>query len=188
MVFIIFAIHLPMLRDERDQLSSAYRDHFDWCQQSGRYIKQDDLVNMLQRKEKILVIDVRDDDHRGGKVTGSVHFPDSTFWDNISDVASQIQQDTTVVFHCMESARRGPRCAFRLHKYLGETQPQLRCNICVLTGGADRWVRRFFKDSALVEDFDNDYWGWDLQADEVQSGQPTHVLYSREAGEYPEQQ
>lgn len=178
-----------MFKDERDKIGGDYHGHYDWCKQKGWYVGQDELVSLLQSDEIVLVVDVRDDDHLGGNIKGSIHVPDGTFWKTIGDTATLIKQGSTVVFHCMESARRGPRCAFRLHKYLSEEQPQLNCSIRVLRGGADLWIRRFFRDPTLVENFDNDYWGWDHGdggEEPLQGGLPSHSLYAREAGvEYP---
>lgn len=68
----------------------------------------------------------------------------------------------TVVFHCMESVRRGPRCARRLRAYFDgcRSKPCSVPSIRVLEGGADQWVRRFYGDPSKVEDFDDEYWGF----------------------------
>jgi hypothetical protein len=106
---------------------------------------------------------------------------------------------------CMESARRGPRCARRLHAELcsrAGLDPDLvepsthDLKILVLKGGADLWMRRFKMDETLVASFDNDFWGFpDLpmsgetelttpccaQTAQPRVGPPSHTLYQRPA-------
>ena len=111
---------------------------------------------MLDRQDgQTLIVDVRDDDNQGGAIVTAVHHPDSAF--DAAAVAQLAAGKTAVVFHCMESARRGPRCARRLHEFwaAGEkpgSAPKPR--ICVLQGGADLWIRRFWKDPSRVVNFD----------------------------------
>jgi hypothetical protein len=59
----------------------------------------------------------------------------------------------------MESVRRGPRCAKRLLARLAAESAAARPVVRVLRGGADRWIRRYWK-GPLVEGFDGAYWGW----------------------------
>lgn len=107
---------------------------------------------------------------------------------------------TTVVFHCMESARRGPRCARRVVVALEAldeleyARPQLA--IRVLAGGFDQWARRFWNDPTRVVGYSEDYWcfGEFAEADaaaaaaeqreeeeSVDAGHPAHPLYTRPA-------
>jgi hypothetical protein len=72
----------------------------------------------------------------------------------------------TVIFHCMESIRRGPRCARRLYLELQmlaqsadeDLSPPLA--IKILQGGADQWVRNFYSDARLEHGYNNDIWGY----------------------------
>ena len=73
----------------------------------------------------------------------------------------------TVLFHCMESIRRGPRCARRLFLELTSMSAKdvkedlaMQVTIKVLQGGADQWMRRFYSDSRLVQAYNNDIWGY----------------------------
>jgi hypothetical protein len=73
----------------------------------------------------------------------------------------------TVLFHCMESIRRGPRCARRLFQELRKVSDKsveedltMQVAIKVLQGGADQWMRNFYSDSRLVEGYNNDIWGY----------------------------
>ena len=70
----------------------------------------------------------------------------------------------TICFHCMESARRGPRCAKRLVEGMRALRdvgyaPQ-PVKVAVLEGGFDQWVRRHWRDPARVEGYDDAYWGY----------------------------
>ena len=104
-------------------------------------------------------VDCRDDDNAGGHVMGAMHNPDGAF-----NVDLLVDKKGYVVFHCMESARRGPRCARRLHErlcLLANEDPDVNTpnsraarggpTIRVLTGGFDQWCRKFWQDSELVE-------------------------------------
>lgn len=72
----------------------------------------------------------------------------------------------TVIFHCMESIRRGPRCARRLFLQLqmsAESADEVSSPplaIKVLQGGADQWMRDFYSDIRLVDGYNNDIWGY----------------------------
>ena len=168
-----------------------------------------------------MVVDTRDDDVGGGMIRGAMHVADGMFADLLPSLlgricAMAIASTVHVVFHCMESARRGPRCALRLAVYLaavrgepleglpGGTQilPDHWINgggggggssieIRVLRGGADLWIRRFFEDPSMVQNFDDNYWGFGplscddyegttaTTGDDAREGKQLHVLYER---------
>ena len=164
-------------------------DPYYWARDAGLYIEQDQLCQFIDRADgQTLVVDVRDDDNLGGAIVGAVHHPDGTF--DVGAVAELAVGKTVVVFHCMESARRAPRCARRLHDYWVATAtrrpgsvPQTQPRICVLQGGADLWIRRFWQDATRVVDFDSDYWGFgdseSIAVDHVDVA--SHRLYTRPA-------
>ena len=144
------------------------KDLYPWCTQNNMYIDQEDLVDLILNQKPHVVFDSRDDDQIGGHVHGSYHIPDSE-WDAhfpflIEKMESLLKDngmklsDLMVIFHCMESVRRGPRCAYRLTKYFEkkEIAPPI---IKVLQGGAHCWIHNYHSDVRLVEDFDNEYWG-----------------------------
>ncbi len=151
-----------------------------------------------------IVVDCRDDDSVGGHITGALHIPDGE-WDShcnrlfeeIDEAVKRARKKATeqgnanqivvnVVFHCMESLRRGPRCARRTYLHLqshftalphssflttdgtassisnpaSQTHPLVRIQLRVLEGGADRWIRRFYSITQLVSEFDDRYWGF----------------------------
>lgn len=169
-------------------------DPYNWARDAGLYIAQDELAALLDRGDgRTLVVDVRDDDNGGGAIVGAVHCPDSSF--DVAAVAQLAAGKSSVVFHCMESARRGPRCARRLHEFWAAAAaaaaesapgaaPPERPRICVLQGGADQWIRRFWRDGSRVAGFDSDYWGFGPQegcgeAEAAEDG--GHRLYTRPA-------
>jgi hypothetical protein len=104
---------------------------------------------------------------------GSIHLPDGGDWSQhmpqLLSVVERAQQPPAtppvwVVFHCMESIRRGPRCARRLFQALNMAgngvDAAAPITIKVLQGGADQWMRNFYSDPRLVEAYNNDIWGY----------------------------
>jgi hypothetical protein len=103
----------------------------------------------------------------------------------------------TLLLHCMESARRAPRCARRLVAALealrqgGHSAPPVA--VRVLEGGFDQFCRRHWQDPRLVQGYDDDYWGYEAmggtqltfgessRADTCDEGGPTHATYVRPA-------
>ncbi len=110
-----------------------------------------------------------------GHIMGSIHMPDGGDWSVqmprllsiIECMRDSSALPVTVVFHCMESIRRGPRCARRLFQELASTPAKnvegdlaMQVTIKVLQGGADQWMRKFYLDSRLVQAYNNDIWGY----------------------------
>ena len=180
-------------------------DHYAWAVSSGVYIAVEEVESRLLHSNsglKTIILDVRDDDAAGGHIAGAHHFPDSTFVERTDELLELLRsrRPELVVLHCMESVRRGPRCAKRLREVLEEARNcpagadlPAPSAIRVLRGGADRWLRRHWK-GLLVEGWDDAYWGWEAGA----AGVPValedcaapagtladaHRLYSRPAGQ-----
>lgn len=144
-------------------------DNYAWARDNNLYIKQDELAQLLLNKNnysEILIIDTRDDDIIGGKVVNSKHYSDKEMKDIPNNLvlltieALKLKKNSIIIFHCMESLRRGPRCCYRLNKIfellnIENIKPELR----ILTGGADQWIRKYWK-TDLVENYDDDYWGF----------------------------
>ena len=58
-----------------------------------------------------IVIDVRDDDYRGGNIKGARNSPSALFHANVDELVKSTKDVPTVVFHCMLSQQRGPKAA-----------------------------------------------------------------------------
>ncbi|PKS07389.1 hypothetical protein jhhlp_005991 [Lomentospora prolificans] len=65
------------------------------------------------------VIDVRDDDHIGGHIKGSMNVPSRTIDAMMPTLLRKLESKQTVVFHCALSQQRGPSAALR---YLREVE------------------------------------------------------------------
>jgi rhodanese-related sulfurtransferase len=71
------------------------------------------LNQIPSRSHDFAIIDVRDSDHIGGHIRGSVHVPSSTLDYRIPELVRQLQDKDAVVFHCSLSQQRGPSAALR---------------------------------------------------------------------------
>ena len=182
----------------QDAMSNIAVDQYHWCRNQNMYVTRENVLQ--QGLDNVVVVDVRDDDGKGGKITGSLHLPDSLFDEqSVQIILTQVQkviQDqknkpnnsvVNVIFHCMESARRGPRCARRFIEALTVLEMEQaksipRTRACVLQGGFDQWIRAFFNTRReLIEDYDDEYWGYEeLQRRRERDYKPLqHSLYER---------
>lgn len=179
------------------------RDDYLWAVTAGVFVEAADIEARIMRRlqggpDTVLVLDVRDDDAAGGHIAGALHFPDSTFTERLDEVLDLLRarRPALVVLHCMESVRRGPRCARRLRDALEglphDTALPDAAAVRVLRGGADRWLRQHWR-GPLVAGFDNAYWGWEDDAPRSrepelpgQAPLPTHCLYERPADQRPD--
>ena len=191
-------------------------DWYQWARDEGMYISRDEFLQRVDAREDPLVIDVRDDDAAGGQIRLAVNLPDGTF--NSASVVAVLRHvqsiaatrafeaccmdpsdlekanartsgPVVVVLHCMESARRAPRCARRLSCAVTALR-QLRgvsmgptIEIRVLEGGFDQYCRRYWKDPYRVVGYDDEYWGY-REMDGTQmliDDEPAHKLYTRPA-------
>ena len=158
-------------------------DWYPWCRDNGVYITREELLDLVAEQEAgraaVVIADTRDDDVAGGMITDAIHTPDGQFnagtiLQLINAVKAVPTTSTTaprvIVFHCMESARRGPRCCKRTtlaiealtmddHEDEDETIPP-RVQVRVLAGGFDQWVRRYWQDPSKVRGYDDEYWGF----------------------------
>ena len=80
-------------------------DWYPWAKNEGLYISQDVLLKRFQ-EESVLVVDTRDEDFIGGNIRNATHLADEKF-DSTSIEKILNSGANLVVFHCMESIRRG---------------------------------------------------------------------------------
>ncbi|OTB00585.1 hypothetical protein M426DRAFT_324243 [Hypoxylon sp. CI-4A] len=67
----------------------------------------------------IAIVDVRDDDHIGGHIKSSLHFPSRSLDATMPTLLRKLADKDVVVFHCALSQQRGPSAALR---YLREKE------------------------------------------------------------------
>ncbi|KAI1271166.1 hypothetical protein F5Y07DRAFT_404707 [Xylaria sp. FL0933] len=76
-------------------------------------------ANAAGGESKLAVVDVRDDDHIGGHIRNSMHFPTQSLDATMPTLMRKLADKDTVVFHCALSQQRGPSAALR---YLREKE------------------------------------------------------------------
>lgn len=178
-------------------------DWSGWARGDGLYLRRDALIHRLDDGSPTVVVDVRDDDAIGGRIRGAMHLADEEFnADSILAIIERVRElaaapttdemaddgyvpAVSVVIHCMESARRGPRCARRVALALEALREHRRhmheergrregggsaeaandrrlpgIEVRVLEGGFDQWCRRFWADASRVEQYDDEIWGY----------------------------
>ena len=178
-------------------------DWFRWAHKEARiYVRREELVERLRSNAPTVVVDVRDDDAVGGHIRVALHLADEEFdgasvraiFDRAREVASkqsssEADADATVqvVLHCMESVQRGPRCARRLVVSLEAMRASMaelpRMSVHVLEGGFDQWCRRHWQDESLVEQYDDEIWGYEEMGGTslFAHDEPSHASYERPA-------
>jgi Cdc25 family phosphatase len=135
----------------------------------------------------IAVIDVRDSDHAGGHIQGSIHAPTPTLDWRMPELVRQLRDKEKVVFHCALSQQRGPSAALA---YLRERErlvpattevesekgvedarsaegggavekreeKEKRQKVYVLDGGFVKWQEKYGKDARLTDAYDEEAW------------------------------
>ncbi|KAI0847997.1 Rhodanese-like protein [Daldinia vernicosa] len=61
----------------------------------------------------IAIVDVRDDDHIGGHIKSSLHFPSRSLDATMPTLLRKLADKDIVIFHCALSQQRGPSAALR---------------------------------------------------------------------------
>lgn len=115
------------------------------------------LHDWLQSGISVRVIDVRDYDYNeGGHIKGAINYQYPNFQSQLPEIVEReigLEGGTqrVVVFHCMRSQQRGPRCAIRFKKYVVENIPNSHgVVVYVLRGGYIRWYS-MYRDSQQTE-------------------------------------
>jgi rhodanese-related sulfurtransferase len=127
------------------------------------YMTQEEVKSLFENNlQHFLIVDTRDDDVAGGSIKGALHLADGSDWSKSIHILTKAitqKKATLVIFHCMESIRRGPRCARRVHNFFLDECEEDMPDLKILQGGADQWIRKFYE-TDLVEHYDDDYWGF----------------------------
>ena len=71
------------------------------------------LHQATSQPQKYAIVDVRDSDHIGGHIRGSMHIPSTTLDYRIPELVRQLKDKDSVIFHCSLSQQRGPGAALR---------------------------------------------------------------------------
>ena len=71
------------------------------------------LKQAVLQSQTYAIIDVRDSDHIGGHIRGSIHIPSTTLDYKIPELVRQLKDKDSVVFHCSLSQQRGPGAGLR---------------------------------------------------------------------------
>ncbi|KAI1652944.1 Rhodanese-like protein [Daldinia decipiens] len=61
----------------------------------------------------VAIVDVRDDDHIGGHIKSSLHFPSRSLDATMPTLLRKLADKEIVIFHCALSQQRGPSAALR---------------------------------------------------------------------------
>mmetsp|Transcript_68692 Transcript_68692/g.212455 ORF Transcript_68692/g.212455 Transcript_68692/m.212455 type:complete len:271 (-) Transcript_68692:35-847(-) len=110
------------------------------------YFSAEELAARLGDPD-VQVVDVRDVDFAGGHIVGARHCPSDGFHLVLPELARELaMEEKTVVFHCMYSRSRGPRCARLFLQHLEQHFPRWQCAVYVLAGGYDRWELLYASD------------------------------------------
>ena len=83
---------------------------------STSYIQPNELESLIKdeaSRTKLVIVDVRDDDFKGGNIKGAINIPMHNFEhdQSIDELIKKVSSAETVVFHCYKSQQRGPFCA-----------------------------------------------------------------------------
>jgi rhodanese-related sulfurtransferase len=138
---------------------------------------------VLEKPNKIAIIDVRDSDHIGGHIKSSEWIPSNQLDARIPELLRVHRDKEKMVFHCMLSQQRGPSAALKLARAMrdmaekegkeqggreskrqtqqGEEDEQKKGKmpeVCVLEGGFDVWRTRYGENEKLTEGYVKDLW------------------------------
>jgi rhodanese-related sulfurtransferase len=110
------------------------------------WIQPEELYQIMMHEQKdsnqqLVVVDVRDEDFKEGKILNSIHHTSESilihgFPTRFLDRFFNENHSFLVVFHCFYSQCRGPACAETFANALKSKQ---NVRIAVLTGGYQRW-------------------------------------------------
>ncbi|KAI1758702.1 Rhodanese-like domain-containing protein [Hypoxylon sp. FL1150] len=70
-------------------------------------------ANQVSSASSVAIVDVRDDDHIGGHIRSSLHFPSRSLDAMMPTLVRKLADKDVVVFHCALSQQRGPSAALQ---------------------------------------------------------------------------
>ncbi|KAI1815842.1 Rhodanese-like protein [Poronia punctata] len=113
-------------------------------------------------ESSIAIVDVRDDDHIGGHIRNSMHFPSLSLDATMPALLRKLADKDTVIFHCALSQQRGPGAALR---YLREREAAASGGevnkaqkVYVLDRGFVGWQEVYGPDARLTEAYRKEIW------------------------------
>ncbi|KAF8628664.1 hypothetical protein AX15_003794 [Amanita polypyramis BW_CC] len=130
-----------------------------------KYITGEQLAEIIKSdrtpNKDYLVIDVRDDDFRGGNIKHAVNMPSNDFSSTVNNLVESAKNVPLLVFHCALSQMRGPTAARVYeevrHNLLGASSADKQ-EVVVLRDGFSQFQLKFKDDPQLVEKWDKDVW------------------------------
>lgn len=133
---------------------------------AAKYLTASEVLELVREGTSTVVVDVREDDRRGGHITGSKHIPAPTFRSNPAKYLSLADGKHHVVFHCMFSQYRGPSSASAFvdawneraetdSSYSDVAPPE----VCIMSGGFNAVAKLALKGNVdVVEEFNKEYY------------------------------
>jgi len=99
--------------------------------------------------QNIQIIDVRNDDYKGGNIPGAINIVNT----NYSTIKKYVESLQQVIVHCMYSEVRGAGISSRLKRDFPDK------NIMLLQGGFSRYFNHFINiDKTKIENLDMTCW------------------------------
>ncbi|KAF9779656.1 Rhodanese-like protein [Thelephora terrestris] len=126
-----------------------------------KYISPQELETLIKSKSKdYLIVDVRDDDYRGGNIKGGRNIPADQFHLKVHQLIDDTQNVSKIIFHCALSQQRGPKAAriYSEARLLHEGGTDVEYEVYALKGGFSDFQQLFRHDPELVENWDERAW------------------------------
>ena len=118
------------------------------------------LLDLLSNgNERVVLVDLRRNDHEGGTIQGSINLPAQSLYPSIPSLYSLFIASgvAKVIWYCSSSKGRGNRAAGWFRDYL-EDQKNSDMESLVLTGGIKGWVATGDSFRDRMVDFDPAKW------------------------------
>ncbi|KAI1455935.1 Rhodanese-like protein [Annulohypoxylon moriforme] len=121
----------------------------------------------------VAIVDVRDDDHIGGHIKSSLHFPSGSLDATMPTLLRKLADKEVVVFHCALSQQRGPSAALRYlrekeaaaaavkksaNKEADDEVKASKQQVYVLDKGFVGWQEIYGPDERLTEAYRKELW------------------------------